>query len=135
MPGAFKILPNNPTGPEGVIHECCPPEHVDSEIDNLLTWYGGYIAEPNDYHPLLVAAWLHQRFVQIHPFQDGNGRATRALVTWHLVQHDHLPIVVTRDDRDDYIDALEVADDGDLNPLVDFTSRLHRRAALQALAA
>jgi|GEM_PF-6737520 len=32
------------------------------------------------HHPLLVAAWLHHQFVQIHPFQDGNGRVTRALV-------------------------------------------------------
>ena len=63
----------------------------------------------------MVVAWLHHPFAQIHPFADGNGRVTRALVTWHLVQHDHLPIVVTRDDRGDYIDALETADDGNLN--------------------
>ena len=74
------------------------------------------------------------RFVQIHPFEDGNGRVTRAIVTWHLVQHDHLPIVVTRDDRNDYIDALEAADDGNLTPLVDFTSQLHRRSILRAIS-
>jgi len=43
-----------------------------------------------------------------------------------------LPIVVTRDERNDYIDALEAADDGDLEPLVKFTARLQRRAVLQA---
>ena len=82
-----------------------------------------------------MAAWLHHRFVQIHPFQDGNGRVTRALVTWHLVQHEYLPIVVTRDDRGDYIDALDAADDGDMTQLVAFTSRLHRRCVLQTLSA
>ena len=97
--GAFKTMPNNPTRPDGVVHQHCPPEHVDSELDNLLNWYAEYCARPDGYHPLLLAAWLHHRFVQIHPFQDGNGRVTRALVTWHLVQHDYLPIVVTRDDR------------------------------------
>ena len=71
---------------------------------------------------------------QLHPFQDGNGRVTSALVTRHLVQHDHLPIVVTRDDRGDYIDALEAADDGNLTPLVDFTARQHRRSILQAMS-
>ena len=75
--GTFKTLPNNPTRRDGVVHEYCPPEHVNSELDNLLSWYGDYITQPDVYHPLLVAAWLHHRFAQIHPFQDGNGRVTR----------------------------------------------------------
>ena len=132
--GAFKTMPNNPTRRDGVVHEYCPPEHVDSELDNLLAWYEEYTAQPDVYHPLLVAAWLHHRFPQIHPFPDGNGRVTRALVAWHLVQHDHLPIVVTRDDRNDYINALEADDDDDLDELVSFTSRLHRRAVLEVMA-
>ena len=133
--GAFKSMPNNPTRSDGVLHEYCPPEHVDSELDNLLTWYAEYIEEPDVYHPIAVAAWLHHRFAQIHPFQDGNGRVTRALVTWHLVQHGYLPIVVIRDDRNSYIDALEAADDGDIEQLVAFTARLQRHSVLQALSA
>ena len=132
--GAFKTLPNNPTRPDGFVHQYCPREHVDSELDNLLNWYDEYVTQPDVYHPILVAAWLHHRFAQIHPFQNGNVRVTRALVTWRLVQHDHLPIVVTRDDRSDYIDALEAADDGDLTPLVAFTARLHRRSVLQTVS-
>ena len=32
--------------------------------------------------PLEVeAAWLHHRFTQIHPFEDGNGRVARALAS------------------------------------------------------
>ena len=133
--GTFKTMPNNPTRPDGVLHEYCPPEQVLSELDNLLNWYTEYCAQPGAYHPLLVAAWLHHRFAQIHPFPDGNGRVTRALVTWHLVQHDYLPTVVTRDDRNDYIDALEAADDDDIEPLVEFTARLHRRSVMQMLSA
>ena len=130
--GAFKTMPNNPTRPDSVVHQYCLPEHVDSELDNLLTCYGQYCAQPDVCHPLLVAAWLNHRFVQIHPFQDGNGRVTRALVTWHLVQHHHLPIIVT---RHDHTDALESADDGYLNPLVEFTAKLHRRSVLQTMTA
>ena len=134
-PGTFKTLPNNPTKHDGVIHQYCPPERVLSELDNLLSWYHDYVAQPDEYHPLLVAAWLHHRFVQIHPFPDGNGRVTRALVTWHLVQHDYLPMVVTRDDRNDYIDALEAADDGDPGPLVTFTASLQERDIAEAVTA
>ena len=135
LAGAFKTMPNNPTRPDGVVHQYCPPEHVLSELDNLLTWYHDYVQKPDDYHPLLVAAWLHHRFAQIHPFADGNGRVTRALVTWHLVQHQYPPIVVSRDDRNDYIDALEAADDGHLGPLVEFTADLQRRAILEGMTA
>ena len=133
--GRFKTMPNNPTRHDGALHQYCPPEQTLSELDNLLTWYHDYVARPGEYHPLLVAAWLHHRFVQIHPFPDGNGRVTRALVTWHLVQYGYLPIVVTRHDRNDYIDVLEAADDGDLAPLVAFTAGLQRRDIREAVTA
>ncbi|HKV28620.1 MAG TPA: Fic family protein, partial [Candidatus Acidoferrales bacterium] len=74
--GAFKDHPNNPTRSDGSTHEYCPPEHVTPEIDTLLEWYHSYESK----EPLLVSAWLHHRFTQIHPFQDGNGRVARTLV-------------------------------------------------------
>lgn len=133
--GGFKTLPNNPTRNDGMTHEYCPPEHVDSEMDNLLTWYGEYIRDTDRYHPLLTAAWLHHRFTQIHPFEDGNGRVVRALLAWHLVRENYLPVVVTRDDRDAYIRALESADAGRLTPFVDLLAKLQRRTILEAIGA
>ena len=129
--GWFKKLPNNPTRPDGNIHQYCPPEQVDSEIDNLLRFYNEM--EQASYHPILTGAWLHHAFTQIHPFQDGNGRVVRALLTWHLVKENYLPIVVSRDDRADYIEKLELADGGDLNPFVDLMVQLEKRTILQAL--
>ena len=131
--GEFKTLPNNPTRPDGTIHEYCPPEHVDSELDNLLTWYNLYLQDSERYHPLLTAAWLHHRFTQIHPFQDGNGRVVRALLTWHLIRENYLPVVVKRDDRASYIGTLESADGGNLVPLIDLLAGLQRRTVLEAL--
>ncbi len=132
--GDFKTLPNNPTRPDGAIHEYCPPEHVNSELDNLLEWYNQYLSDTDRHHPLLTAAWLHHRFTQIHPFQDGNGRVVRALLTWHLVREEYLPVVVKRDDRSIYIDALESADDGNLIPFVDLLVQLQKRTLLEAIA-
>ncbi len=130
--GGFKKLPNNPTRTDGRIHEYCPPVQVDSEIDNLVEWHAKQRLE--GYHPLLVAAWMHHAFTQIHPFQDGNGRVARALLTWHMVRENYLSIVVSRDDRARYIEALEAADHGDLDAFVDFLVQLERRTIQGALA-
>ncbi|MDR3602618.1 MAG: Fic family protein [Desulfosporosinus sp.] len=36
-------------------------------------------------HVLVKAAFLHHVFVQIHPFQDGNGRIARLLTSFVLI--------------------------------------------------
>ena len=131
--GSFKTQPNNPTRPDGLMHEYCPPLQVESELDNLIDWYNEYQDTNVNHHKLLVAAWLHHRFTQIHPFQDGNGRVARALLTWHLAKEEYLPVVISRDDRTRYIEALEAADSGDLSPFVVLLVQLERRTILEAL--
>ncbi len=126
----FKDQPNNPKRPDGSLHGYCPPIHVDAEVENLLKWLEEYSNED----PVLVAAWLHHRFTQIHPYQDGNGRVARALTTLVLLRSDLLPLVLDRDLRTDYITALEAADQSNLGPLAELFSRLERNAILQALS-
>src|SRR5260370_3832343 len=130
LKGKFKEQPNNPKRQDGTLHEYCPPIHVDSEVDNLLGWLADYA---ND-DPILVAAWLHHRFTQIHPYQDGNGRVARALTTLVLLRSDLLPLVVDRDLRIEYIKALELAHQYQLSPLAEIFARLERNAILQALS-
>jgi hypothetical protein len=79
------------------------------------------------------AAWLHHRFTQIHPFQDGNGRVARALATIVFLQAGWFPLVITRDQRADYIAALEAADCGDLAPLAKLFGQNAKRAFASAL--
>ncbi len=128
--GAFKQQPNNPSRPDGVLHQYCPPEHVDAEVELLLSWLDTYSRED----PLICAAWVHHRFTQIHPYQDGNGRVARALTTLVLLKADLLPLVIDRDLRVDYLRCLESADFGDLCPLAELFARLERNAILQALS-
>jgi Fic family protein len=130
LKGKFKEQPNNPKRHDGTVHEYCPPIHVDSEVDNLLGWLASYANED----PIVVAAWLHHRFTQIHPYQDGNGRVARALTTLILLRADLLPLVVDRDLRIEYIKALELADQAQLSPLAEIFARLERNAILQALS-
>ena len=128
--GRFKEQPNNPKRPDGTLHEYCPPSQVASEIDNLLKWFSEY----GDEDPILVSAWLHHRFAQIHPYQDGNGRVVRVLTTLILLRAELLPLVIDRDLRLEYINALELADQGELVQLASLFARLEKTAILQALS-
>ena len=130
--GEFKTQPNNPTRSDGSVHEYSPPEQVESELDSLLSMYEEYDNE--GCHPLLLAAWLHHRFTQIHPFADGNGRVGRAILTWHLVKNRFFPVIISRDDRPEYIDALEQADAGNLTHLINLFVNLEKNTVLQALS-
>lgn len=130
LKGQFKRQPNNPKRPDGSIHEYCPPLHVEAEMDNLLSWFKTYENED----PIITASWLHHRFTQIHPYQDGNGRVGRAVITLVLLRADVLPLVIDRDLRSEYIKALEAADFGDLGLLAEMFARLERTAILQALS-
>ena len=127
--GDYKKRSNNPMRPDGTMHLYCPPEHVAAEMDQLIAWHTSH----EDVAPEVEAAWLHHRFAQIHPFQDGNGRVARALATLIFIKADWLPLVVRDSERAKYIDALESADDGDLRPLVWFFAGLQRREFVKAL--
>ena len=127
--GEYKKWPNNPSRPDGLMHQYCPPEQVASEMENLLR----YLTKYDDLDPVLASAWLHHRFTQIHPFQDGNGRVARALVTLQLMKAKLLPIVIDRDMRSAYFDALEKADAGDLNELAFLFAEQERRLIIEAL--
>lgn len=129
--GQFKIRPNNPMRPDGKVHEYCPPEQVDSEMDRLIELHSGHAAAAEA--PDVSAAWLHHRFVQIHPFQDGNGRIARAVASLVLIGAGWFPLVVTRYDRSRYIDTLDAANDGDLRPLIRLIAELQRSRFVQAI--
>lgn len=127
--GDYKRQPNNPTRPNGTVHAYCPPEHVAAEMDRLVEMH----AKHGDAAPEVEAAWLHHRFVQIHPFQDGNGRIARALATLIFIKANWLPLVVRDRDRENYLTALEQADEGQLRPLVAFFAKLQRKQFINAL--
>ncbi len=129
--GQWKPWPNNVGGPGGFSYEFCPPVQVDSEIEQLLAWYEAHAAA--NVSPIVEAAWLHHRFVQIHPFTDGNGRTARCLASMVLIKAGWFPLVVTRDDKPSYYLALQAADDGDLRPLIKLFTLLQSIAMRQAL--
>ena len=129
--GEWKRLPNNPTRPDGEVHEYCPPEQVAAEMDRVVAWHA--IHTDRKVPPEVEAAWLHHRMTQIHPFHDGNGRVARALASLIFLRAEWFPLVVDRDNRSAYIEALEQADRGDLRSLVSLFSIIEKRSFLRAL--
>jgi Fic family protein len=120
--GVYKKWPNYPTIVSDAVHQYCPPELVESELDRLLGYHAAH-AE-NDVPAEIEAAWFHHRFIQIHPFQDGNGRVGRALATLIFLKSGFLPPIVKLKDKRVYLNHLNQADKGDLKPLVDYFASL-----------
>jgi Fic family protein len=118
LKGQFKQKPNNPVR-NGIIYSYCPPEQVESEMDNLINIFNTDLATA---HVLVKASFLHHAFVQIHPFQDGNGRMARLLSSFVLIREGLFPFSIDRDERSKYIDSLESADRGEYQPIVDIIS-------------
>jgi len=93
--------------------------------------------EAEGVHPVLVAAYLHEELVRIHPFIDGNGRTSRLLMNLYLLRHGY-PIVSLKGDNDSrvrYYNALEIShttdERGDFN---DFIAEVVLGATKQYLA-
>lgn len=132
--GEWKNSENFPRR-NGTVYRYCPPEHTASEMSRLVDMHQKHQAA--GVAPEVEAAWLHHRFTQIHPFQDGNGRVARALATLVFIRANLFPLVVPRDDKDNYLENLERADAGNLRSLVLMMVRLQQtrlRRAKVALA-
>lgn len=63
-----------------------------------------------NHNALTAAAYFHAKFENIHPFADGNGRVGRLAMNYFLIMHDHPPIIIHEEDREEYYTALEAWD-------------------------
>nr|WP_275758569.1 mobile mystery protein B [Sulfurimonas sp. SAG-AH-194-C21] len=76
-----------------------------------------------------TATRIHHRAVQIHPYQNGNGRWSRMLANIYLRQNGSMPVkwqenLLSTENprRDEYIEALKAADSGDYSDLIQMHS-------------
>ena len=66
-------------------------------------------AKKDKLHPVELSAYAHRRLVDIHPFQDGNGRTARLLMNLILVKKGYCVVSIPPVLRHDYISALQQA--------------------------
>ena len=89
--GTYKTLPNHVSAFDadgkqiGVIFETATPFETPQRMAELVAWTRGSLIDKT-LHPLLVTAIFTVVFLEIHPFQDGNGRLSRALTTLLLLR-------------------------------------------------
>ena len=69
----------------GIVFETATPFDTPRRMTELVTWLNDAL-ELKRIHPLLIVAVFIVTFLEIHPFQDGNGRLSRVLTTLLLLQ-------------------------------------------------
>lgn len=93
--GDYKKFPNHVEAysadgkSQGVIFHTASPFETPSLMKDLVEWTSTELTN-KELHPLLVIGIFVVIFLQIHPFQDGNGRISRALTTLLLLKQGYV---------------------------------------------
>jgi Fic family protein len=104
---------------DGEVHHFTRPTLITEKVESLIEWLKSN-REKSDLHPFEIVTKFHYDFLEIHPFLDGNGRIGRLLMNILLMDYGYLPILIKQTDSLRYYEALQSADDGDSNTLLEF---------------
>jgi Fic family protein len=89
--GDYKKLNNHVEafGPHGkslgIVFKTATPFETPFKMEKLSSWLTSSFNDSNN-HPLIIIAVFIIDFLAVHPFQDGNGRLSRALTTLLLLK-------------------------------------------------
>jgi len=89
----------------GTDHVFPSPQSVPALMQDFIKQIPGKIKM---LHPIEFAAWLHNEFVNIHPFVDGNGRVARLLMNLALLQSGYVITIIPPVIRSNYIETIKV---------------------------
>jgi Fic family protein len=117
--GHYKSYQNFVRNSKGEVTMFSTPKETPLKMAELCTWYND-LEQKKDRHPLLLATELHYRYINIHPFDDGNGRIARIIMNFSLMKQGFPPIIIKTNEKKKYIAALNQADRGDIKHLVRF---------------
>ncbi|MCX6717023.1 MAG: Fic family protein [Candidatus Taylorbacteria bacterium] len=129
--GDNKVIMTNDKKQDVVLFNPTHSYLVKGEMLAAIEWTNGQL-ESRQIHPLLVIANFVFEFLAIHPFSDGNGRVSRALTNFLLLQagYSYVPYVsldeIIEQTKVDYYLALRATqknhgtDHEDITPWVDY---------------
>ena len=91
----------------GSTHMPPQPYLIEKQMEDFILRFKQM--EKEKVHPVLIAAYLHDELVRIHPFIDGNGRTSRLLMNLYLLRHGYVIITLkgSNDAKVNYYKALE----------------------------
>ncbi len=95
----------------GILFDTTPAYLTPKEMQELVEWTQN-ANDTQNYHPLLIIANFIVQFLQIHPFQDGNGRLSRILTNLLMLHagYAYMPYAshekIIEDNKPDYYLAL-----------------------------
>lgn len=98
---------NVPVMISGSTHMPPQPYLIESQMEAFIIEYNKKVVD--NVHPVVIAAYLHDELVKIHPFIDGNGRTSRLLMNLYLLSKGYV-VVSLKGDNDSkraYYMALE----------------------------
>ena len=91
----------------GSTHMLPQPYLIEKQMEDFILRFKQM--EKEKVHPVLIAAYLHDELVRIHPFIDGNGRTSRLLMNLYLLRNGYVIITLkgSNDAKVSYYMALE----------------------------
>lgn len=100
---------NVPVMISGSTHIPPQPYLIEKQMEDFMLSYDNLIERGE--HPLLVAAYLHDELVRIHPFIDGNGRTSRLLMNLYLLRNGYTLVALKGSDEEkiSYYKSLEAS--------------------------
>lgn len=107
----------------GLLDNTTPADFVQVRMAYLVKWYR---EKRNALHPFVLASIVHNQFVYIHPFNDGNGRVARLLFNFILIKNGFVPIIFYNDEKEKYYACIRSGKDGTIKQFVTFCFRLYR---------
>lgn len=118
-PGRYKTQPNHVITAAGELFQFTSPGETPAQMSDFVLWLRNEIKNPS-IGLMKFLTLMHQRFIRIHPFDDGNGRVVRLLVNYVLLKTGLPPLVVKTKKRKQYLSSIASADTGDFKPLQKF---------------
>ncbi|GAA1938193.1 hypothetical protein GCM10009775_32840 [Microbacterium aoyamense] len=101
----------------------CPHERLPAELRATIDIYRELEtrnAAPTD-KARVLSALLHWAIAHIHPFEDGNGRVARIVASIPTIRGNDVPVLVFKDQKNAYLQALDEADAGEPRAFIGYT--------------